>query len=275
MSILSTLSYFASPTDLWETMMRREGWATWQEIGDDITARFGPEHETTFASAMERHFASERHRMVFAPGVNYDAQPALSAIPAPLFLDVIEDALARGSYWREIEEASAEINRLFEHRRVFYRVSGETRLVEWNGDRPAHEVVIRPALDALGDARLAGARAEFEAALAHLRKGTSKDFEDAIEEAAKSVESAMKVLAAEHGVPLTGKETARPLFDLLAKAGVLIAEADQAVLGPSRIRNAHGGHGSGPTPRQIPLDLAEFACRSSASALGFLAAALP
>jgi hypothetical protein len=43
----------------------------------------------------------------------------------------------------------------------------------------------------------------------HLRAGTTKDEEDAVEEAAKSVESVMKVLLQENRVALTGKETAR------------------------------------------------------------------
>ena len=72
-----------------------------------------------------------------------------------------------------------------------------------------HEVVVAPNLfRVLGDSRLSASRSEFEAALHHLRQGTVKDLEDAIDEAAKSVESAMKVLLAEHGVTTTGRKTA-------------------------------------------------------------------
>ena len=60
----------------------------------------------------------------------------------------------------------------------------------------------------------------------HLRAGTVKDEEDAVEEAAKAGESVMKALLQEHGAALTGKETARPLFELLSKNGIVVAETD-------------------------------------------------
>ncbi|MES1246189.1 MAG: hypothetical protein ABUS54_00770 [Actinomycetota bacterium] len=130
-------------------------------------------------------------------------------------------------------------------------------------------------MDALTDPRLAGAEAEFEQAMQHLRDGSEKDIEDAIDEAAKSVEGAMKVLLDAHGVDLTGKETAWPLFGVLTKSVIVEAEAENAVLGAARVRNEWGGHGAGASPRATPPGLAELAVHGAASAVTYLASRLP
>jgi hypothetical protein len=62
----------------------------------------------------------------------------------------------------------------------------------------------------------------------------------------------MNALLDEHTVPRSGKETASPLFGLLQRAGIVEVEADHAVLGAARIRNAWGGHGSGAAPGGFP-----------------------
>jgi hypothetical protein len=55
---------------------------------------------------------------------------------------------------------------------VPYRVTDDG--VVFGGDRGLQEVTVLPALDVLGDDRLAGARAEFEDAVAKLRAGGAK-----------------------------------------------------------------------------------------------------
>jgi hypothetical protein len=85
----------------------------------------------------------------------------------------------------------------------------------------------------------------------------------------------MKVLIDERHVSRTGKETARPLFDLLRDNGIVEAEADNAVLGAARIRNQWGGHGAGATPRTPPPGLAALAVHAAATAIAYLSARLP
>jgi hypothetical protein len=143
-----------------------------------------------------------------------------------------------GAAFQAGEEVRAYVDELFAKRVVPYRY--EAYELVWAGDRGAHQVVIQPALQALADARLAGARSEFETALRHLLAGTQKDREDAIEEAAKSVESAMKVLIAETGVPAVANATAQPLFNALKNGGKLPEYADNLVLAAARIRNKMG-----------------------------------
>jgi hypothetical protein len=160
-------------------------------------------------------------------GKDYAAEPALKCIPVPFFLDVIEDGtrLQAESWTGSIPSTIDEVNRLFKRRGIFYQM--QSMRIQWVGDPGLHHGVVKPALEVLSDQRLVGAAAEFSAALAHLRAGSLKDREDAIDEAAKSVESAMKAVCDAHGIQRKGNETADPLFKLLDDGGVAVHEADK------------------------------------------------
>ncbi len=157
------------------------------------------------------------------------ARYALIVSPDAEFLNGIEIALdmvgdryaeagtANGSQVRN--ELGAHIDAVFSKQAVPYRYDFETGKIVWEGDSELHAAVITPALQVLGDGRLAGARSEFEAAQGHLRVGTQKDLEDAIDEAAKSVESTMKVLASKTNTALPNNATATPLFNALRMLG--------------------------------------------------------
>jgi hypothetical protein len=140
-------------------------------------------------------------------------------------------------------------------------------------------VVIRaitePALQVLADPRLAGAISEYGDALAGLRAGKQKDLEDAIEESAKAVESTMKVLIDQSNLARTGKETADPLIRILIAGNVIPSHADQMLFAAARIRNAAGGHGTGPAPRQTPEDLAVACVAAAGVAITYLGGKLP
>jgi hypothetical protein len=77
-------------------------------------------------------------------------------------------------------------------------------------------------------------RDEFGAALRHLRVGTPKDEEDAVEEAGKAVESMMKVVLNEHDVARTRTETAEPLWNLLRENGIAPPKTKSAILAASQ-----------------------------------------
>lgn len=267
--------HITSDQELWPALRQREGYGTWKEMTDDISRRFGTTAGDRFGKTMEAHLKREQGRRSFVSGYDYNAQAALLALPTPQFLDDLELAIAASPGHRGAWEAIEEVNRLFTKRGISYRIAEGSGLAEWHGDESAHRLILRPVLTSLGDPRLAGAKDEFDAAVAHIRRSTSKDLEDAIEEAAKSVESVMKVLAAGHRVRVTGKETAKPLFDALAAAGVVVREADQAVLGASRLRNEYAGHGTGAQPRAIPPGIPQLALRSAATAIAYLSQLLP
>lgn len=261
-----------TPSILWQRLLRREGLNQLGEIIDDFRHRFRDEAVQLFQQGLKASAERSRKRSWFEEGVDYNAEPALMVLPAPLFLDVEEDGaeLSEHSLWRVVEEA----NRLFSKRGIHYRLNDYGQ-AEWHGDQATYEAVVLPALEALRDPRMQGARSEFEAAVAHLRAGTDKDREDAIEEAGKSVESAMKVLLDAQKVARNGNETAFPLSDMLSSNRIVIAEAKEAVVGTARIRNSYGGHGAGGTARKVPSRLAELAVRSAATAITFLVAHLP
>jgi hypothetical protein len=274
-----------SAQEIWRLLCQRIGYGEPIDVAEDIKARFGDDAVVAVAEALHDEWSAQRASPKSDP--DRYAVPALKTIPAPLFLDALEIAIEilrkRPREWPSgmlsdvaFDDAGAisEFNRLFGLRGIHYQFDAQGK-AQWTGDPGTRAVVVEPALVALQDLRLAGAASEFQTARDHLRAGTAKDLEDAIDEAAKAGESAMKVLLDEHGQTRTGKETAMPLFGLLRDAGVVEAEADSAVLGAARIRNEWGGHGAGATPRAIPDGLAQLAVHSAASALTYLASRLP
>ena len=207
-------------------------------------------------------------------------------MPEPLYLDYLEEAIA--TYGRGLDDdllyydivqdpiltPVRYLNELFAGRGIDYRFNGEGR-AEWHGDEGAYHEVIRPALDALDDQRLAGCRHELEAALGHLRAGTPKDREDAIEEAGKAVESAMKVLLDQRNVERPDRQTAEQLWQALRDGGIVETPTHHAILSTSRLRNEWGAHGQGGEIRVIPAGIPEHAVRAAAGAIAYLAELLP
>ena len=155
-----------------------------------------------------------------------------------------------------------------------YRLDRQLEL-QFHGDPGERELVVAPALAALSDPRLAGARSEFEDALTKLGAGRPKDVEDAIEESRKAVESAMKVLIDEHNLGRTGKEPTERLINALIAGGVVEPQTSDLLRAAARIANAQASHGAGAVVRQVPDELAAAAVSAAATAITFLAARLP
>jgi HEPN domain-containing protein len=163
---------------------------------------------------------------------------------------------------------------MFERRGVPYRVDDDAR-VTYFGDPSSRTLLLEPALDALRDPRMAGARAEFEDALIKLGVGRSKDREDAIEESRKAVESAMKATLQAHGEEGPSRKTTWPLVEALRDAGIVEAETDNLSTAAARIANAGASHGAGTEPRDVPHELAAAAVCAAANAITFLTMRLP
>jgi hypothetical protein len=96
-----------------------------------------------------------------------------------------------------------------------------------------------------------------------------------LEEAAKSVESAMKVLIAATGLTVSATATAQPLFNTLRDGGKLPPYTEALVLAAARIRNKQDGHGAGAQPREIELDIATGAVNAAGAAIVLLGGRLP
>lgn len=147
--------------------------------------------------------------------------------------------------------------------------------LQFHGDPGERELVLAPALIALSDPRLAGARSGFEDALTTLGAGRPKDVGDAVEESRKAVESAMKVLVDESHLGRAGRETTEPLINTLIAGGVVEPQTGDLLRAVARIANAQASHGAGAVVRQVPDELAAAAVSAAATAITFLAAACP
>jgi hypothetical protein len=264
---------------------QRQGYGDVADVEDDVRGRWGTDAASALHSALE---ADPLVSQSYSGDVRRNAATLIvyRHVPAPFYLDYVELAIERYVRDRAIVEveyvayvddpmlAPVEyLNGLFAARSIDYRFDEQGRAA-WHGDAGAHTAVIRPALDALGDPELEGCRREFEAALAHLRRGTPKDREDAIEEAWKSVESAMKILLDKHRLAPPDKQTTEPLWIALRDSGIVETPTRDAIVATSRIRN-EWGHGQGGEVRVIPDGIPELAVQSAAGAIVYLASRLP
>jgi hypothetical protein len=273
-------TYDIRAAEIWRQLRHAEGFSTdWEATTRDIYFRFGEE------AAQEFYNATANVPGTLNPRITVDdryAAPSLRTVPTPLFLDALEYALDLVARIPSREDeiggfvavAAAHLNGVFEKRGIQYRFTDYGK-AEWHGDPGTYHQVIAPALAALDDPRLAGCRTEFEDALTKLRRRTSKDLEDAVEESAKAVESAMEVVLDESGVPLPKPKTAEPLWTALRDAGLVPTPTKDAIMAASRLRNPLGGHGTGSQPRQLPDGVPELAVQSAASAITYLARHLP
>lgn len=267
-----------SSAPLWDRFKELHGYGNYEQVAQDIGERYGGSSFLEFTDGVEE---GRQRGAATADPTHWIARGALSGVPAGMFLDVLTEAIRKyevqgavNEYYDNGAEAISYINDLFERRAVAYR-AGEDGQFEWFGDSGAADIVIQPALTALADARLAGASGDFSTALSHLRKGAKKDLEQAVHEAAKAVESAMKSLLDARSVPRNEKDTAQTLWDHLRNAGIAPKQTEAMILASSRIRNAFGGHGAGPQPHDVPPSLAVAAVGSSATAIVYLAQQLP
>jgi hypothetical protein len=144
----------------------------------------------------------------------------------------------------------------------------------WTGDAEVEELAMRPALSAVQDPRLAGAKHNFDAARAELATGTPTSLRQCVHESACAVESAMKTVLSQRGVEYDERDTAFPLFDRLVAAGIVPQFMQFCVLGAASPRNKRAGHGA-EEPHEVDEELAETVMASAAIAIAYLQKLLP
>ena len=199
-------------------------------------------------------------------------------------LDVIEVSL-RIAYINEVPpETVKELNRLVEELNGYFHENGigyqfESGLVAKVNSKFQHQEVVKPALHLLRASHFAGAEKEFRKAHKHYRK---KEFEDAISESLKALESTLKVICKRKKWLFDEeKDTAKKLIQIVFSHGLIPKYLQsqftslQSLLesGVPTMRNRDSGHGRGTTRRRIPSCLAAFALHLTASAIVFLAEA--
>lgn len=252
------------------------------DVVDDVEERYGLEPKSLLSdpASQLRLERSPPGEFVLSRSVRSEAyaEAVLYALPDTEFLAVIEHAVAGGapSYVtgsEDLAEAAGEI--LAAHGCAFRCEPANWPRFVWVGDPKHHELAVEPALRALADTRPAGARAEFEEGLHKRRLGAPKDLEDAVDEAAKSVESILKVLHDERGVTPPRSQQVTPLFNSLVVANVIPGYVDKLIAAASGPRNNMASHGQGGTVREVPEELAEASIAAAAAAITFLAHYLP
>jgi HEPN domain-containing protein len=144
----------------------------------------------------------------------------------------------------------------------------------WIGDAEVEELAMRPALSAVQDPRLTGAKDHFSSARSELAEGTPKALRQSVHESACAVESAMKAVLTQRGVEYDERDTAFKLFGHLVAAGIVPQFMEYAVLSVASPRNKVAGHG-GEEPHDVSEELAETVMASAATAIAYLQKLLP
>lgn len=256
------------PGKVWRRFTRRSDYpldeGDLDRLLDTVRDRWGRKIEDAFELATEEHKAPI---------------PELQELPDQDFalavecgIEILPDLTADGDK-RFITAVRRINNRLIEGD-VPLRFNEKNGRAEWL-DIATHELLFRPTLRALEDPRLDGARQEFEAAYADLQRGGPKALEDAIDEAAKSVESAMIAVLEAGKVALPIPPTASSLVKTLEGSEITEKYLTHLLLAASSIRNNMAAHGSGSSRRLVAVDLAQAAVSAAAAAVGLLSSKLP
>lgn len=195
-------------------------------------------------------------------------------------LDMIEAVVKFSSVWRgqwsampegAVEKAVAVMNARMAEAAFGYRI--ERREVISLSDEYTHSQVVVPALQLLYDPAFTAAQNEFLAAHESLR---NQDYEAAIHECAKSMESVLKVIAKARKWPRIDDGSSIKALIAAAFADGLLESYMEASLNALRalmessvptVRNRSGGHGAGTVARNVPEHLARFQVHQTAAVI--------
>lgn len=172
-----------------------------------------------------------------------------------------------------VDNAIADLNHRFRENGCGYQFDGG-KIVRVDSQL-LHAEVVKPALDLLRAEGFEGPNKEFLAAHEHLRHGRTGE---AITEACKAFESTMKAICDARKWKYDGaKATASTLIKIMIDKGLIpsysdeqLRAMDKCLIGLATVRNKNSGHGSGPTPRDLPDHLAAYALHLAATNIVFL-----
>lgn len=171
------------------------------------------------------------------------------------------------------DDAIDELNQRFREHAIGYQYI-EGQIVRVDSDYIYNEAV-QPAIKMLSKEEFDGASQEFMSAHEHFRKGRNKE---AITDALKAFESAMKTICKRKGWEVRENATATPLIKTLFENG-LISDSLQSQFtslrntlesGLPTIRNKNSGHGQGESVVQLPPHLVAYALHLAATNILFL-----
>jgi len=244
----------------------------WELIHDTLAREYGEfqlASGRTHEEAATRFFLDER-----------DHEKALDFIELA-FRCV--DKLCRDAGYRHhaspkvsVDDALEELNARFREHGIGYQYeSGELIRID---SQLMHAEAVKPALHLLRAKQFAGANAEYLRAFEHYRHGR---FEEALADCLKAFESVMKAICHKRGWSYTEADTAKRLIEICFANGLIPSylQSEFASLrttlesGVPTVRNKQSGHGTGTTPRSVPLHLASYVLHLTASSMLLLAEA--
>ncbi len=174
---------------------------------------------------------------------------------------------------QEPDDAIQELNQRFlEHSIGFQFAGGELVRID---SQYIHEEAVKPAILLLQEAGFRGASDEFLRAHEHYRKGRNKE---AIAEALKAFESAMKAICDVREWTYPENATAVPLVKILLEKGLIPKDLESHFSalrtamesGLPTVSNRTSRHGQGKEPKEIPSYFAAYALHLAASNIVFL-----
>jgi hypothetical protein len=236
---------------------------------DDYLAAVEEVHGYGARRACQEALESARDGLnMFAPIDNDRAAEALLGVmPEHDFMQAVEETLIAQ---RRAEQASDRINRILNARGAPYSFDGINGF-GWTGDTEIEREQVAPALAAINDVRFAGGvRNEFEQARRELRQGTPNGRKQAVHEAGCAVESAMKVVLHERGVPFAATDSGQRLFDHLERAGIVPRYMQPTMFSVLTPRNKRAGHGGGSAIVDPGETEASTVVASAAGAIAYL-----
>jgi hypothetical protein len=166
-------------------------------------------------------------------------------------------------------DAIAELNHRFREHSIGYQFEGgQIMRVD---SHYIHSDAVKPAIHLLHDANFTGPEEEFMRAHEHYQQGRAKE---AITEALKAFESAMKTICAVRGWAYdTKRATAKDLIKIILDNELVPSYMGQQITslrtllesGVPTVRNKTSGHGQGKDPIAVPDYYVAFALHSAAT----------
>ena len=112
-------------------------------------------------------------------------------------------------------------------------------------------------------------RVDLEQALAELKLGTPQACKQALNEAASSVEGAMKVLLRQRLITYDQRDTAHRLFEHLRDNDIVARDTEKMLLALTQARNHRGAHGAIAAHAVEQIEAEAFVA-AAATAIAFL-----
>jgi hypothetical protein len=253
---------------LWE-----DGYANFDDYTSAVRDVWGDSPADRLTNAVRRA-ADEQPAAVSTGAVRRGeeavTEAALLYMPEPDFRVAVFQAFTRS----RLNTTVTRITDICRKRGIPWEFNGSDGF-RWVGDELVESTVLRPALSAIEDPRLASVKSHLDSARSELALGTPTALPKSVHQSGCAVESAMKAVLKHRGAAYDERDAAFKLFDHLVSAKLVPEHMKFCVLATASPRNKVGGHGADGEPHHVPLEMAEAVLASAAVAIAYLHKLLP